>query len=569
MDDGSIQLSYEFPADGQYRMSFGATDRRRRTLNDSRYLSANELPPPRIMTMKLDGTRIGTKAIEATQDFDRSEKVSRQIEAGVKQVWLGFIDINGKPMNPNDEFQERRLWVDYLEINGPYDAAPKPTPESHNRIFICRPEGEEPWQPCAREILGQLADRAYRRPATHTELERLMKLASNSLRNGESFEGMVQYALQAILVSPQFLFRIERDPVPDDKEGIRPIDDYELASRLSYFLWSSMPDDELFDVARSGQLNEQAVLEQQVTRMLQDPKSSAFVENFSGQWLQLRNLSQANPDMEYFPEFDEQLREAMLKETQLYFETILHEDRSILEFLDSEFTYLNERLAQHYGINNIQGDKFQRVELQDGQRGGLLGQASILTISSYPTRTSPVLRGLWVLDNILGQRPPPPTPDVPELEVKEPEIGGTLREQLEMHRANEGCRSCHLVMDAIGFGLENYNPIGQWRIKDGELPLDTSGTLPGELSFESPAELKRILMETEAESFGRTLTKKLMTYALGRGLNRDDNPAIGEIQQKLEEANYRFSALIQGIISSMPFQMRTHESLHSTASRSD
>ena len=300
MDDGSIQLSYEFPADGQYRMSFGATDRRRRTLNDSRYLSANELPPPRIMTMKLDGTRIGTKAIEATQDFDRSEKVSRQIEAGVKQVWLGFIDINGKPMNPNDEFQERRLWVDYLEINGPYDAAPKPTPESHNRIFICRPEGEEPWQPCAREILGQLADRAYRRPATHTEMERLMKLASNSLRNGESFEGMVQYALQAILVSPQFLFRIERDSVPDDKEGIRSIDDYELASRLSYFLWSSMPDNELFDVARSGQLNEQAVLEQQVTRMLQNPKSSAFVENFSGQWLQLRNLSQANPDMEYF-----------------------------------------------------------------------------------------------------------------------------------------------------------------------------------------------------------------------------------------------------------------------------
>ena len=554
--DGSIRLERDFPAAGLYRFAFGATDRRLRSEDNGRYLEGVEPPPPRLMTLLIDGRRMATKAVEAAQYFDRSERVTHRIEPGATALWLGFIDFAGQPMNPNAEYAQRKLWVDYLEIDGPYEADPRPLPASHRRIVTCRPIAEEPWQPCAREILARLARRAYRRPAAEAEIERLMGLASRAMREGASFEGMIQTALQAILVSPPFLFRIERDPNPETEGGVRAVDNYELASRLSYFLWSSMPDDELLDAAEAGSLAQPEFLRRQARRMLADPKAAALVENFGGQWLQLRNLAQARPDAATFPEFDDGLRQAMHRETQLFFEDIVREDRSILEFLDSRFTFLNERLAKHYGIAGVNGAEFRRMDLPDGQRGGLLGHGSVLTISSYPTRTSPVLRGLWVLDNILGQSPPPPPPDVPELEERDPATGGTLREQLEEHRANEGCMSCHLVMDAIGFGLENYDPVGKWRTHDGGAPLDASGSLPGERSFESPAELRRILLATETDSFSRTLTKKLLTYALGRGVTRRDNPAIDEIQGKLAEEGYRFSALIDGIVTSLPFRMR-------------
>ena len=557
--DGSIALPFDFPARGNYEFAFGATDRRQRSEDDGRYLPDMEPPPPRLMTLLLDDRRMATKAVEAAQYFNRSERVRLNVGPGEKPIWVGFIDFKGGPMNPNEAFSLRKLWVDYLEINGPYDAEPMPLPASHSRIFTCLPEGEEPWRPCAAEIIDRLARRAFRRPPTVVESETLLELAEQSMRRGESFEGMMQTVLQAVLVSPQFLFRIERDPEAAADEASRTVDGYEMASRLSYFLWSSMPDDALLDAAQSGRLDSPEGVKKQARRMLADHKSSALVKNFGGQWLQLRNLADAQPDADRFPEFDESLRESMRRETETFLERVIREDRSVVDFIDSDYTYLNERLADHYGIEGIEGADFRKAVLADKRRGGLLGQASILTVSSYPTRTSPVLRGLWVLENLLGQSPPPPPPDVPELEVREGPLGGTLRQQLEAHRSNEGCMSCHLVMDAIGFGLENYDAVGKWRTRDGELDLDTSGALPGGRSFESPAELRNILAQTEIDSFGRTVIKKLLTYALGRGVKRTDNPAVDEIQRQLRQADYRFSALVDGIVTSVPFRMRASD----------
>ncbi len=557
--DGSIALSFDFPARGTYEFAFGATDRRQRSEDDGRYLPDMEPPPPRLMTLLLGDRRMATKAVEAAQYFNRSERVRLSVGPGENSIWVGFIDFQGGPMNPNEAFSSRKLWVDYLEINGPYDAEPMPLPASHSSVFTCLPEGEEPWRPCAAEIIDRLARRAFRRPPTAIESERLLGLAEQSMRRGESFEGMMQTVLQTVLVSPQFLFRIERDPESVEGEGSRTVDGYEMASRLSYFLWSSMPDDALFDAAQSGVLDSPEGVRTHARRMLADPKSSALVKNFGGQWLHLRNLADAEPDANRFPEFDESLRESMRQETEMFLENVIREDRSVLDFIDSDYAYLNERLADHYGVEGIEGAAFQKALLTDERRGGLLGQASILTISSYPTRTSPVLRGLWVLENLLGQSPPPPPPDVPELEVQEGPLGGTLRQQLEAHRSNEGCMSCHLVMDAIGFGLENYDAVGKWRTRDGELDLDTSGSLPGGRSFESPAELRNILAQTETDSFTRTLIKKLLTYALGRGVKRTDNPAVDEIQRWLQHADYKFSALVDGIVTSVPFRMRASD----------
>ena len=557
--DGSIALSFDFPARGTYEFAFGATDRRQRSEDNGRYLPDMEPPPPRLMTLQLADRRMATKAVEAAQYFDRSERVRLSLAPGEKPVWVGFVDFEGQPMNPNAEYAQRKLWVDYLEVNGPFDAEPMPLPASHRSILTCLPEGEEPWRPCASEIITRLARRAFRRPPTDFESERLLELAEQSMQLGESFEGMLQTVLQAVLVSPQFLFRIERDPDLTRDHGSRSIDGYEMASRLSYFLWSSMPDDALLDAAESGILDSPEGVRKQSRRMLADPKSVALVKNFGGQWLHLRNLADAQPDADRFPEFDGSLRDAMRRETEMFLESVIRQDRSVLDFIDSDYAYLNERLAEHYGVEGIEGADFRKTVLTDERRGGLLGQASILTISSYPTRTSPVLRGLWVLENLLGQSPPPPPPDVPELEVQKGPLSGTLRQQLEAHRSNEGCMSCHLVMDAIGFGLENYDPVGKWRTRDGDLDLDTSGSLPGGRSFKSPAELRDILVKTEADSFTRTLTKKLLTYALGRGVKRTDNPAVDEIQRQLQLADYKFSALVDGIVTSVPFRLRSSD----------
>jgi mono/diheme cytochrome c family protein len=445
------------------------------------------------------------------------------------------------------------LMEKYLEAAERIVAKAFANPQVRQRIVFRQPT-EETKIDCARQIIERFVFRAYRRPVKPEEVDRLVGLVTQAEAQGDSFDRGIELALQAILLSPHFLFRIELDPQPRNEGAVHSVNDFELASRLSYFLWSSMPDDELFEQARQNKLHEEPILEAQVRRMLKDPKARALVDNFAGQWLELRNLKAATPDPGLFPSFDEFLRSAMLKESELFFEAIVNEDRSILDFLDSDFTFLNERLAQHYGIPGVKGDQFQRVHLTGDRRGGILTQASVLTVTSNPTRTSPVRRGKWILENLLGTPPPPPPPDVPELKEGK-ELTGTLRQRMEQHRANPSCASCHQRMDPLGFGFENYDAIGAWRTLDGKSPIDPSGVLPDGKSFKSPKELKAILKGKE-EEFRRCLTEKLLTYALGRGLEFYDKAAVERISHNLAQKGNQFSALVIEIVKSDPFQKR-------------
>ena len=390
-------------------------------------------------------------------------------------------------------------------------------------------------------------------------MERLTGLVDMGLKDGQSFENSVKLALQAVLISPHFLFRGEIQPDPNNPASVHPVDDYALASRLSYFIWSSMPDRELFDQAERGTLRKN--LEAEVRRMLQDHKSRAFVSNFAGQWLQLRNLDMVTPDAKLFPEFDDRLRTAMRTETELLFENILRQDRSVIEFINADYTFVNERLARHYGFTNVMGDAFQRVPLKGGPRGGVLTHASILTLTSNPTRTSPVKRGKWVLENILGTPPPPPPPDVPELKDSK-ELNGTLRQRMEQHRENPTCASCHARMDPIGFSFEHFSATGAWRDKDGEFPIDPSGKLVTGESFRDPNDLRSILSKQKRDDFVQCLSRKILTYALGRGLEHYDKCAIDGITAGLAKRSFRFSALVMEIVKSTPFQMRRGEGDH-------
>jgi hypothetical protein len=410
---------------------------------------------------------------------------------------------------------------------------------------------------CAGKILAALARRAYRRPIGDLDLEHLLgpyRLA----RNEGDFESGIQMALQRILVSPEFLFRIERDP-----RGVTPgtpyrIGDIELASRLSFFLWSSIPDDELLNLAERGQLRNPDVLQRQVRRMLLDSRANALVDNFAGQWLYLRNVKSVWPDLAEYPDFDENLRASLQKETELFFESTLREDRSVLELLNADYTFLNERLARHYGIPNVYGNHFRRVTLRDENRRGLLGHGSILMVTSYGNRTSPTLRGKWLLDNLLGAPPPPPPPNVPSL-VDRNDEGKILsmRQQMELHRSNSACAGCHRLMDPLGFALENFDAVGRWRDTSGPAnsPIDASGVLADGTGFEGPAGLRKIL-ESEPDQFVTTVTEKLLTYSLGRGLGYFDAPAVRKIVREAETTDYRWSAIIAGIIKSVPFQMK-------------
>ena len=367
-----------------------------------------------------------------------------------------------------------------------------------------------------------------------------------------------------MLVSPHFLFRGEIQPEPNNPTAIHPVNEFALASRLSYFLWSSLPDEELFALAGKGRLRAQ--LDTQVKRMLLDPKSEALVENFAGQWLQLRNLKLLAPDAKLFPTFDDNLRNAMVRETTLFVETILRENRSVLDFIDGDFTFLNQRLAKHYGVPGVTGDEFVRVSLKGTPRGGLLTHGSILTLTSNPTRTSPVKRGKWVLENLLGTPPPPPPPDVPEL-ADQKQLTGTLRQKMEQHRDNPVCSSCHARMDPIGFGFENFDGIGAWRDKDGDAAIDPSGELVSGEKFASPAELRAILMKQKRDDFLRCLAEKLLTYALGRGLEHYDKCAVEQITKGVEQGDFRFAALVGEIVRSTPFQKRRGENHTKTASQ--
>jgi mono/diheme cytochrome c family protein len=487
-------------------------------------------PPPRVVTDE--------RLAELRQAFEKRQ-------AGLKNA----------PIN-----QAR---VGRLELAGPFEADTKPSRESLARVYACGHvhvgRARSPNAPhqawCGLKNISAVAQRAFRRPVAREELVPYVAVMARAQKDGESFDEALAIALQALLVSPDFLFRIEQDRVAPAGAQVASIGEHELASRLSYFLWASMPDAELRRLADRRMLRSKGVLEAQVRRMLADAKSKALVEEFGGQWLQFRALESVSPDRDKFPAFDNYLRLSMRNETMLFFEHIVREDRSVLEFLDAKYTYLNERLARHYGVDGVAGPAFRKVDLADGQRGGVLTQASVLTVSSYATRTSPVLRGKWVLDNLLDAPPPDPPANVPALD--ETAVGQTasLRQQMEAHRANPTCASCHRRMDPLGFGLENYDAIGAWRAMDGKFAIDPKGELPDGRTFHQPSELRTILVQ-DRQDFARALTSKLMIYALGRGLERHDKPTVRGIVSRLPQHDYRFSGLVLEIVNSLPFQMR-------------
>ena len=458
-----------------------------------------------------------------------------------------------------------KLHIERLWSEGPLDTRPP-----SQLMLLGTTSPNQPRAVQTREVLTRLLTRAYRRPASTAEVAAMTAIVDRATATGRTWEAGLQQVIVAILCSPKFLFRLELDDRPTTPDA-HPIDDFQLAARLSYFLWSSMPDDELFALAAKKQLT--ANLDAQVQRMLKSPQAEALVQNFALQWLQLRRLQSFAPDRKLFPAFNEPLRATMLRETELFFGEIVRENRSVLELLDGNFTYLNAVLAKHYGIADtvgnpvttkpkdkrpggdaFRGETFVRVSLPTAERGGLLTQASILTVTSNPTRTSPVKRGRWVLEQLLGTPPPPPPPGAPELEAQQ-ELTGTLRQRMEQHRANPNCASCHTQMDALGFSLENFDAIGAWRTTDGALPIDASGTLPDGKSFNGPAELKTVLQE-KRELFVRNLTEKLLTYALGRGLEYYDSRAVRRISADLAKQEYRFSELVTGIVKSDPFRLR-------------
>jgi mono/diheme cytochrome c family protein len=458
--------------------------------------------------------------------------------------------------------------ISKLIVGGPYNATGRGDTPSRRKIFVCQPARPTEETACARTILTALARRAFRRPVTSADVQPLQAFYEKGRANGRlrrsfsgggsdaqsgDFESGIQAAIEALLVSPEFLFRIEQDPLPAGKAS--RISGVELASRLSFFLWSSMPDDELLDLAERGGLNDPAVLQRQVQRMLDDPRADALVANFAGQWLHLRNVETVKPDPVVLP-FDEALRQAFLAETTLFVSSIFREDRSLLDLISADYTFLNQRLAEHYGIPRVYGSQFRRVTLTDANRRGLLGQGSVLTVTSYPNRTSVVQRGKWILENLLGTPPPPPPPDVPELKASHDGKALSMREQMQVHRANAVCAACHARMDPIGFALENYDAVGRWRTTDAGAPIDASGTLPDGTGFEGPAGLGQLFLTKYRDDFVRTATEKLLTYALGRGVEYYDYPAIRSIDREAARDNYRISSLILAIVKSTPFQMR-------------
>jgi hypothetical protein len=445
--------------------------------------------------------------------------------------------------------------ISKLIIGGPYVPTGRGDTPSRRAIFVCRAVGADQEPGCARRILTTLARRAFRRPVTHADVEPLYAFYEQGRRGGD-FDRGIQTALEALLVSPEFLFRIERDPPRAEPGTAHRLSDVELASRLSFFLWSTMPDAELADVAERGGLKEPVALERQVRRMLDDPRAGALVSNFAGQWLHLRNLSAVTPDPGVLP-FDEALREAFTTETSLFVSSLFREDRSLLDLVSADYTFVNQRLAEHYGIPRVYGSQFRRVTLPDANRRGLLGHGSVLTVTSYPNRTSVVQRGKWVLETLLGTPPPPPPADVPELTAAPNGRRLSLRDQMQAHRTNATCAACHSRMDPIGFALENYDAVGRWRAEDAGAPIDASGTLPDGTMFEGPAGLNQLLLTRYRDDFARTATARLLTYALGRGIEYHDYPAVRAIVREAARADYRMSSLILAIVKSTPFQMRT------------
>ncbi len=477
------------------------------------------------------------------------------LPAGNHTLRAGFIEDEFlATLPPEDLYKDKKnKHLNMIKLVGPYAAQVEP--ESRKAILVCKPQSGDA---CVEKILGNLARKAWRRPVEASEVKALAKFVKLAQSEGQDVEHGLQVALTAMLVSPHFLFRIERDLYPKDPTKTHAITQFEMASRLSYYLWSSMPDEELMRLAEQKKLKEPAVLDAQVKRMLDSPKSAALAANFAGQWLETRNLNSVKPDPKKFPEWTPELREAMEEETRLFFEAVLRENLSASTFLNADFTFLNETLAKHYGIEGVGGPDFRRVKLDKGQRGGILTQASVLTVSSYPTRTSPVIRGKYILQNVFGAPPPPPPPDVPLLDEEKVGNNGPLRQQLEQHRSSAMCASCHNRMDTLGFALENYDGTGKWREVDGKFPIDASGTLPNGKSFTNPLELRQVLAGDLTE-FSQNLTEKMLTYALGRGLERHDRRTVQAVREKWAADDYRFQSLIYEVVRSLPFQMKRAE----------
>jgi mono/diheme cytochrome c family protein len=547
---GGIVFRRHFPVDAEYSI-----------LVRLRGNPDPNMPPPKL-DVRVDGNRVklfdANISLAEEAQYTRSFEFRLPLKAGMHVVGAGLLTETTKPVIGGarrgvDPPPPTPASVDYVLVGGPFNATGPGETESRKRIFSCRPAAGDPEEPCARKILTSLTRQAYRRPTDKADIEPLMKLFATGRKDGGSFDSGIETALRAILVSPSFLFRVERSPRGSAPGTVHRVTDLELASRLAFFLWSSIPDEELLRLAEHGKLR--SVLNQQVSRMLADPKSRSLVDNFAGQWLHLRNVATWRPDPDKYREFDEPLRDALQRETELFFEHIVREDRSVLEFLNADYSILNERLARHYGIPGVRGSYYRRVALNGNERGGILTHGSILTVTSYPTRTSPVLRGKWILDNVLGAPPPPPPPDVPALAESASSSTRDLRTALEKHRANAACASCHARLDPLGFALENYDAVGKFRTSEGGADIDASGSLPGGTTVHGAGDLKKVLMERRDE-FVQCLAEKLLTYALGRGLEHYDLPAVRQIRREVARNDYRFSSLAFAIVNSVPFQMR-------------
>ncbi len=483
-----------------------------------------------------------TVAASFVQDMAESEDIPQPRETGF-----------GLAIN---ELYQGNPALESVSIGGPYRVDGPGDTESRRKIFICQPVSGSDVSSCARKIVSVLARAAYRRPVTEAEIATLMDFYQQGRTSG-GFSGGVQLALERVLADPNFLFRIERDPPQAPPGTVYRLTDLEIASRLSFFLWSSIPDDELLNTAAAGKLHDPAILEQQVRRLLADPRSQALVENFATEWLELPKIKSVIPDPDQFPDFDDNLRSAFQEETKLFIESQVRADASIQDMLRANYTFLNERLARHYGIPNVYGSHFRKVTFDpaQGERGGLLGQGSVLMATSYPNRTSPVLRGKWLLDNILGMPPPPPPPDVPPLQENSADSQPTtMRQRLEAHRQSAACAGCHVRMDPLGFALENFDVIGSWRTSSDGLPIDAAASLPDGTKFEGVAGLRKVLL-SRPEQFAATFTHKLLTYALGRETEYYDQPAIRKIAREAAANDYRWSSIILGIVKSTPFQM--------------
>ena len=544
---------------------------------DGEYLITIQFPgaarEPHDIEVSVDGERVELLTIGEnppkrlasgvfTYDADPDLQVRVPLRAGPRDVAVAFLPKSGalsEGQVRSSRSRSRQPSVASVIISGPYGADGAGDTPSRRRIFSCRPGTGAPdaeQTACARSLLSTMARRAYRRPVTDDDLDRLLPFYEQGRTEG-GFERGVQRAIERLLVSPEFLFRVERDPAGVEAGEVYQVTDLELASRLSFFLWSSIPDDELLDTAIRGELQDPAVLDRQVRRMLADPRSTALVTNFAEQWLFLRDVDAKEPDTGFFPVFDENLRQAFRRETELFVDSILRSDSSVLDLLAAGHTFVNERLAKHYGIPHVYGSHFRRVEIEDETRRGLLGQGSILTLTSYATRTSPVLRGKWILENLLSSPPPPPPPDVPALdETTDDGRPRSMREAMEQHRANPACASCHSQMDPLGFALENFDAIGRWRaLSESNTPIDASGVLPDGRRFEGPSGLRAELLRSP-DQFMHTVTEKLLTYALGRGVEHFDAPAIRAIVRAAERDEYRFASVVSGIVNSTPFKLR-------------